>query len=85
MSNLFWLTDMQITHLKSYFPKFHGKPCVNDRRVPKGVSVRHRAHPNRHLLALTVNEPGAYRPVPGSLRPLTKGSGTYFKFISLAP
>ena len=33
MSNLFWLTDAQMTRLRPYFPKSHGKPRVDDRRV----------------------------------------------------
>lgn len=33
MSNLNWLTDEQMARLKPYFPKSHGKPQVDDRRV----------------------------------------------------
>ena len=33
MSNLFWLTDEQMERLKPFFPKSHGKPRVEDRRV----------------------------------------------------
>ncbi len=33
MSNLFWLTDAQMARLESFFPKSHGKPRVDDRRV----------------------------------------------------
>lgn len=33
MSNLFWLNDVQIAHLRPFFPKSHGKPCVDDRCV----------------------------------------------------
>ncbi|MEX0304907.1 MAG: transposase [Leisingera sp.] len=33
MSNLFWLTDEQMVRLRPYFPKSHGRPRVDDRRV----------------------------------------------------
>ncbi|TDE33460.1 hypothetical protein E1B25_21230 [Antarcticimicrobium sediminis] len=32
-SDLFWLSDAQMTRLDPYFPKTHGKPCV---RCPAG-------------------------------------------------
>ncbi len=39
MSNLFWLTDAQMARLQPFFPKSHGKPRVDDRRVlPTGSS-----------------------------------------------
>jgi transposase len=37
MSNLFWLTDAQLERLKPFFPKSHGKPRVDDRRVLSGI------------------------------------------------
>ena len=37
MSNLFWLTDEQMGRLKPFFPKSHGKPRVDDRRVLSGI------------------------------------------------
>lgn len=37
MSNLFWLTDAQVEWLKPFFPKSHGKPRVDDRRVLSGI------------------------------------------------
>jgi transposase len=37
MSNLFWLTDAQMARLSSFFPKSHGKPHVDDRRVLSGI------------------------------------------------
>src|SRR3546814_6061758 len=37
MSYLYWLTDEQMTRLQPYFPKSHGKPRVDDRRVLSGV------------------------------------------------
>ena len=33
MSDLYWLTYEQMTRLQPYFPKSHGKPRVDDRRV----------------------------------------------------
>jgi hypothetical protein len=29
MSNLFWLTDVQMERLRPFFPKSHGKPRVD--------------------------------------------------------
>jgi transposase len=37
MSNLFWLTNAQMARLEPYFPKSHGKPRVDDRRVLSGI------------------------------------------------
>jgi transposase len=37
MSNLFWLTDEQMDRLRPFFPKSHGKPRVDDRRVLSGI------------------------------------------------
>ncbi|MBU2031071.1 MAG: IS5 family transposase [Alphaproteobacteria bacterium] len=37
MSNLYWLTDEQMARLEPYFPKSHGKPRVDDRRVLSGI------------------------------------------------
>lgn len=37
MSGLFWLSDAQIARLELYFPKLHGKPRVDDRRVLSGI------------------------------------------------
>lgn len=37
MSNLFWLTDAQMERLRPFFPKSHGKPRVDDRRVLGGI------------------------------------------------
>ena len=37
MSDLFWLNDAQMTRLEPYFPKSHGKPRVDDRRVLSGI------------------------------------------------
>jgi transposase len=37
VSNLFWLTDEQVDRLKPFFPKCHGKPRVDDRRVLSGM------------------------------------------------
>ncbi len=37
MSDLFWLTDVQMARLQPFFPKSHGKPHVDDRRVLNGI------------------------------------------------
>jgi transposase len=37
MSNLFWLTDAQIARLEPFFPKSHGKPRADDRRILCGI------------------------------------------------
>ena len=37
MSDLFWLSEAQMARLRPYFPKSHGKPRVNDRRVLSGI------------------------------------------------
>ena len=37
MSDLFWLSDKQMARLKPFFPKSHGKPSVDDRRVLSGL------------------------------------------------
>ncbi len=37
MSDLFWLTDAQMARLEPFFPKSHGKPRVDDRRVLSGI------------------------------------------------
>ncbi len=37
MSNLYWLTDEQMARLAPYFPKSHGRPRVDDRRVLSGI------------------------------------------------
>ena len=37
MSDLYWLSDEQMARLEPYFPKSHGKPRVDDRRVLSGI------------------------------------------------
>lgn len=37
MSDLFWLTDAQTARPEPYFPKSHGKPHVDGRRVLSGI------------------------------------------------
>ena len=37
MSDLFWLTDAQMARLTPFFPKSHGKPRVDDKRVLSGI------------------------------------------------
>lgn len=42
MSDLYWLTDEQMARLAPYFPKRHGKPRVDDRRVLSGITFANR-------------------------------------------
>jgi transposase len=37
LSDLYWLTDEQMARLEPYFPKSHGRPRVDDRRVLSGI------------------------------------------------
>lgn len=37
MSDLYWLMDEQMARLSPYFPRSHGKPRVDDRRVLSGI------------------------------------------------
>jgi transposase len=37
MSNLYWLSGAQTARLRPYFPKSHGVPRVDDRRVLSGI------------------------------------------------
>lgn len=37
MSNLHWLMDEQIERPQPFFPKSHGRPRVDDRRVLSGI------------------------------------------------
>jgi len=37
MSDLYWLTDEQMARLRPFFPKSHGRPRVDDRRVLSGI------------------------------------------------
>ncbi len=37
MSDLYWLTNEQMARLQPFFPKSHGRPRVDDRRVLSGI------------------------------------------------
>jgi transposase len=37
MSDLFWLSDAQMARLERFFPKSHGRPRVDDKRVLSGI------------------------------------------------
>jgi len=60
MSDLFWLTDAQMARLEPFFPKSHGKPLVDDRRVLSGIifinrnGLRWRDAPQEHGLNKTL-------------------------------
>ncbi len=42
MRDLYWLSDEQMARLPPYFPKGHGKPRVDDRRVLSGIVFANR-------------------------------------------
>nr|WP_240705132.1 hypothetical protein [Pacificoceanicola onchidii] len=42
MSDLFWLRDAQMARLEPCFPKSHGKPCVDGRRLLSGIVFNNR-------------------------------------------
>ena len=42
MSDLFWLTDEQMARLQPFFPRSHGRPRVDDRRVLSGIIFTNR-------------------------------------------
>jgi len=37
MRTLFWLSDTQIRRIEPFFPKPHGRPRVDDKRVLSGI------------------------------------------------
>ena len=37
MGNLYWVSEAQMARLRPYFPKSHGVPRVDDRRVLSGI------------------------------------------------
>lgn len=37
MRTLFYLSESQLKRIKPFFPRFHGVPRVNDRRVVSGI------------------------------------------------
>jgi len=42
MSDLFWLSEAQMARLAPFFPKSHGRPRVDDRRVLSGIIFLNR-------------------------------------------
>ena len=42
MSDLYWLSEAQMERLRPYFPKSHGVPRVDDRRVLSGIIIINR-------------------------------------------
>lgn len=42
MSNLFWLTDERMERPRPFFPKIHGKPRMDGRRVLNGAILINR-------------------------------------------
>lgn len=37
MRDVFWLADAQMARLEPFFPKSHGRPRVDDKRVLSGI------------------------------------------------
>ncbi len=37
MSDMFWLSEAQLQRIRPYFPRSHGIPRVDDRRVVSGI------------------------------------------------
>ena len=56
MSELYWLTDEQMAMLSPFFPKSHGRPRLDDKRVLSGIIFI-----NRNGLRWR-DAPGAYGP-----------------------
>ena len=75
MSNVFWLTDAQMARLEPFYPKSHGKPRVDDRRVYgalySSIAIAYGSAMRRRSMArprhsTTVGSDGATRAVsPG--------------------
>ena len=63
MSDLFWLGNTQMARLDPDFPKSHGKPQIDDRRVLSGIIF------NKRNDALSRRAKGL-RPVENALQPL---------------
>ncbi len=38
MSDYYWLSEDQVNRIKPYFPRSHGVPRVDDRRVLSGIT-----------------------------------------------
>ena len=64
MSDLFWLSDAQMARLRPFFPKSHGKPRVDHRRVLSGIIFV-----NRNGVTLA-RRPCGIRPVRDALQSL---------------
>ncbi len=64
MSDLYWLTDEQMAKLSPFFPKSHGKPRVDDRRMLSGIifinrnGLRWRDAPAAYGIRATANRRG---------------------------
>ncbi|CAM3556817.1 Transposase [Thalassospira profundimaris] len=37
MSDHYWLNEAQLERIRQYFPRSHGRPRVDDRRVISGI------------------------------------------------
>lgn len=53
MSDLIWLSDVQMARLEPYFPKSHGKPRIDDRRALSGIIFINRNGSRWHEREIT--------------------------------
>ena len=37
MSDHYWISEAQVERIKPYFPRPHGRPRIDDRRVISGI------------------------------------------------
>jgi transposase len=44
MSDLIWLSDAQMRRIERHFPRSHGTPRVDDRRIVSGIKDWRRIH-----------------------------------------
>jgi Putative transposase of IS4/5 family (DUF4096) len=90
MSELYWLTDEQMARLEPFFPKSHGKPRVDDRRVLSGIIFVNRNGLRwRDALAAYGPHKSLYnrwkRWSPAAVSPLTETSSRWGDVCDCAP
>ncbi len=85
MSDLYWLTNEQMARLQPYFPKSHGKPRVDDRRVLSGIVFVNR---NGLRCCDAPSAYGPHKPVEGDWRRVAtrydRRPTVFFSAIALA-
>lgn len=78
MSDLYWLTDDQMECLRPFFPKSHGRPRVDDRRVLSGIIFGNGNGPRwRDAVPEIRSTQSALQPLVsyGDIRPHDGGTG----------